>query len=297
MVNGNTGATAILLQLDQTSTISGGAITIQGTYDGTNWITLPAWQVVDPTSSTLAQAVNPYTLVVSTNKPFMIFPAGFQQVRINLTTVIVGSGTVTPYVTLLPYQVADPIFQAITSTNTGSPVPAGNFWIGSTDIVATPSATFTRPANTTAYSSGQLVGNSTTAGSVTPLSFTAARVTGGNFYVRRFTMSFSSHQAMTGTSFRLHLYTVTPAAITNGDGGTYAVTTANEFCEMDTSSTIPTPGTDVSILYGVPSPGDGNECNGVATGGSIIYGLMEARGAYTPGSSETVTAKLEVHQN
>jgi len=42
----------------------------------------------------------------------------------------------------------------------------------------TSSASFTRPANTTAYADGDLVANSATAASVVPLTFTSSRVVG-----------------------------------------------------------------------------------------------------------------------
>ena len=38
-------------------------------------------------------------------------------------------------------------------------------------LIMSPGASFTRPNNGTAYTSGQLVANSTTAGSIIPLSF------------------------------------------------------------------------------------------------------------------------------
>jgi hypothetical protein len=180
-----------------------------------------------------------------------------------------------------------------------SAIPQGNAWIGATDIVVTPSTNFTRPANTTAYSAGQLVANSTTAGSVTPLSWTFARVNGGNGYVRRFRMTLSS-KSITNTSFRLHLYTVLPT-VTNGDGGTFLSTEANEICTMTSQVQSADPynwqaGSDVSIGYGTPS--QGNECNFVAAGGSTtLYGLLEARAAYTPGNAEVISVIPEVHQN
>lgn len=93
------GYPAILLQLNQGGTITGGAVTIEGTYDGTNWVTVPVAQILDP--NTFAQLTNPYTFVSATNKPFLIIVAGYQQIRINLSTVITGSGTVTPFWSLL----------------------------------------------------------------------------------------------------------------------------------------------------------------------------------------------------
>ena len=179
------------------------------------------------------------------------------------------------------------------------PTPAGNAWIGATDLVVTPSSNFTRPANTTAYAAGQLMANSTTAGSVTPLSWTFARVNGGNGYVRRFRMTLSS-KSITNTSFRLHLYTVSPT-VTNGDGGAFLSTMANEICTLTSQVSTSDPynwqaGSDVSIGYGTPS--QGSECNFVAAGGTTtLYGLVEARAAYTPASGEVITVIPEVHQN
>ena len=49
------------------------------------------------------------------------------------------------------------------------------------DIVT---ATLTRPADTTAYASGDLVANSTTAGSVTPLTFNAGASQGSVLFAR-----------------------------------------------------------------------------------------------------------------
>lgn len=86
---------SLLIQLDQTSTITGGAVTFQGTYDNINWITIPVTQVVNP--QTFASLTNPYTLVASTNQAFMVLPQGFLGIRLNLTTQISGTGTVTPY--------------------------------------------------------------------------------------------------------------------------------------------------------------------------------------------------------
>src|SRR5208283_3854705 len=69
------GAAAILVQLDQTTTLTGGAVTIQGTYDNINWVTVPATQVVNP--QTFGSLTNPYTFVASTNQPFLILTRGF----------------------------------------------------------------------------------------------------------------------------------------------------------------------------------------------------------------------------
>jgi hypothetical protein len=115
------GGEAVLVQLDQTTTITGGAVTFQGTYDGTNWVTIPIAQVLNP--QTFAQLTNPYTFAASSNVPFLILLQGFQQIRLNLTTVITGSGSVTPYWTILA--VVSTVASASTNTNVNIAQVAG----------------------------------------------------------------------------------------------------------------------------------------------------------------------------
>lgn len=122
-INTAAGA-ALLLQLDQTSTIAAGAVTFEGTYDGINWVTIPVAQVLN--AATFASLTNPYTLVASTNQPFLLLTQGFQSLRIKLSTPITGSGTVTPFVTILPFLPVDPALL--------NPIAAGSAIIGKVGI-------------------------------------------------------------------------------------------------------------------------------------------------------------------
>ena len=73
-----------------------------------------------------------------------------------------------------------------------------------------PSASFTRPNNTSAYASGQLVANALAAGAVTPLQFSV----GGNSMPGEFRLTrirlFKSGTSSTNAVFRLHLYVELP---------------------------------------------------------------------------------------
>lgn len=101
ILNTSGGYPSILVQFDQGSTITGGVATFEGTYDGINWETYPASQVIDPV--TFISVGSTYTFVPSTNQAILLVTAGFQQSRIRLSTVISGSGTVTLYWNLLAH--------------------------------------------------------------------------------------------------------------------------------------------------------------------------------------------------
>lgn len=95
----NTSAIALLIQLTQTSTITGGAITFQYAPDGSTFISIPVTQVLNP--DTGVQLSNPYTLVASTNQQFLLLLNGKTNVQLKLTSAILGSATVTPFTTSL----------------------------------------------------------------------------------------------------------------------------------------------------------------------------------------------------
>jgi hypothetical protein len=147
-----------------------------------------------------------------------------------------------------------------------------------------PSYSFVRPANITAYASGQLVANSTTAGSVVPMTFVIRNENIGST-IRRVRMRKSS-TGVSGSSFRVHFYTTLPT-VTNGDGGVWLSTTSGYIGSFDVT---------IDKVFS-----DGAAGAGVINGGvdqlviyGTVYGLVEARGAYTPVSGETITVELEI---
>jgi len=174
VVLSGSGAAAVLVQLDQSSgTFSAGQITFQGTYDGTNWVTVPAGQVFNAqTYSSGTSPLNPYTLVTNTNQPFLIVLSGFQSIRMKLTVAITGTGSVTPFVStitnlsasLLPaYNSTTPLFvQTVSGSTTnianwdgtalGAPTawgsaPSGNVIGVNANVLALPANATTIPGN------------------------------------------------------------------------------------------------------------------------------------------------------
>lgn len=158
-------------------------------------------------------------------------------------------------------------------------------------LITTPSASFTRPADTTAYALGDLVANSTTAGSVAPLTFSPV-VSNGAGMIRRVRLNKSTNTT-TNATFRIHFYTQSPT-VSNGDNGAWLTPVAGYIGSVDV--TISKAFSDPSAQdVGVPT--NGNELNFALTGtNTTIYALIEARAAYTPGSAEVFTVIPEIHQ-
>lgn len=148
-------------------------------------------------------------------------------------------------------------------------------------------ATFTRPNNTTPYASGDLVADTVTAGSVTPLSWVSV---GNKPFIIPSIRLHKSGASPTNAQFRMNLFTSAPTVETTGDNGVLASNvngsanwlasfegTLDGFKDGCAGLLVPWAGVIKSDYNGVPS---------------TIYGLLEARAAYTPGALEVFTAWL-----
>jgi hypothetical protein len=77
-----------------TTTITGGALTFEESYDaGTTYKAIPTSRLIDPITNTLL--ANPYTLTANANQQFQILTIGCAFIRVRLSTVIAGTGTLT----------------------------------------------------------------------------------------------------------------------------------------------------------------------------------------------------------
>lgn len=152
-------------------------------------------------------------------------------------------------------------------------------------------ATITRPADTTAYASGDLIANSTTAGSVTPFTFAGGAVP---YRARRFILR-TSNATVTNKNYQLFLFSASPT-VTNGDNGAFAVTAADHgrlVGVFASTAALSTGGGSVNYFYC-------NDSAATSVNGWLesrlpgtFYGLLRANAAYTPTSAETFDLVME----
>lgn len=142
-----------------------------------------------------------------------------------------------------------------------------------------PSASFTRPSDTTAYAAGDLVANSTTAGSVAAMAFTVANSSGGKGLIR----AVKIKKGGTATaSLRAHFFTSAPT-LTNGDNGAFLPTESGYLGYIDVSL--------AAFSDGASGVGLG-ELYFDLTGTTDVYGVLETRGAFTPSSASIYTVEV-----
>jgi hypothetical protein len=156
-------------------------------------------------------------------------------------------------------------------------------------IILQPSASFTRPADTTAYASGDLVANSTTAGSVAYTALPVARQKMGMTFLRRCKLEKST-TSTTNASFRVHFFT-SSKTFSNGDNGAFSTTRAGYLGAMDV--TIDRAFSDGAAGIGVPVTG--LEIADTGDLMSEVFWALEARLAYTPGNAEVFTITLDAY--
>lgn len=161
----------------------------------------------------------------------------------------------------------------------------------------TPSGSFTRVADMNAYASGDLVAQSTTAGSCSAVALRMKpRTADGTTTIRRVRLK-KSGTTITNASFRVHFYDTNPtSSIANGDNaawstnysgylGSVDVTLDKAFVDSSSGIGVPNTGTEIGFVL---KPG-------VATAGEEIFFLLEARAAYAPASAEVFTVTAEIY--
>lgn len=183
------------------------------------------------------------------------------------------------------------LMQSVSSDATGTPYDASNPLPLTVPNYAAEIASnsLSRPADTNIYASGDLVADNVTAGSVTPFSFAGAvRAVGGVARIERVRMLKSS-AGLTNAQFRVHFFNAAPQSLQAGDNGVLScakagyvgfadVTLTQAFTDGAQGSGVPSTFTPITYKIAV---------------GTTLYALIEARGAYTPVSGETLQLQIE----
>lgn len=157
-----------------------------------------------------------------------------------------------------------------------------------------PTSTLTLPATTTAYTAGQLIANSATAGSVVNPSFAIANSAGGAVISRlRLSTNDTTSTAWGGQTIQVDLWSTTPTW-TNGDRGTWSPATQTgahlgaftcvmsaEFGDGAYAECFPLVGNYIAVH--------------LASGTSVFWSLKDATGSGITGASKvfTLTAELQ----
>lgn len=150
-------------------------------------------------------------------------------------------------------------------------------------LVELTSNTITRPSDTTTYTNGDLLANSTSVGSVTPFSFT--NTLGRGLVIKRLSLLKSSN-VTTNASFRVWLYKDVPVT-GNGDNGIFGTTT-----DAGIFGTVPiATGSETYVSTSVFAQSTTPDLYVYLDADQTFYALIQMQAAYVPTAAETFTLK------
>lgn len=162
-------------------------------------------------------------------------------------------------------------------------------------LAAIVGATMQRPADTNAYAVGDIVAQSTTAGSCSAVAVAAARAVDATGMLRRCRVKVND-AAWLNAQLYVHVFKDQPA-FASGDNAAFAaaLTESNYIGAFDV--TLDRQFSD-PFVKGVGAPRAGAEMNfDPKAGTQNVYFVIETRTAVTPGSAKTFTVVFEVLQN
>ena len=152
--------------------------------------------------------------------------------------------------------------------------------------IVTSIASFTRPNDITAYAANDLVANSTTAGSVTPMTFRFPTGEGKNARITAVKVQKSGTTPTNG-NFHIRLYAASPTCA-NGDNGAWSTSLSDYVGKLDPA--IVEAFTDGSAVVSTFAEGSDTVYHFSTT--ESLYGLLVADAAYTPAALEVFTVTL-----
>jgi hypothetical protein len=153
-------------------------------------------------------------------------------------------------------------------------------------IASIPSITFTRPANTTAYTAGDVIGSATSA----IHELTGAASSSSFVFVQSIQLLINNTAVPSGMAgFRVHLYSAAPTAILDNAG--YTFTTSDAAAWQD-SYDLGAPAVRGSMLRAQAYYQGG--IMKLQPASSSLYAVLETLGAYTPASGTAYTLRVKV---
>lgn len=148
-------------------------------------------------------------------------------------------------------------------------------------------ASFTRPSNTTPYSIGDLVANTTTANQVAALSLNWGGSLSGS--LRRLMLS-TNNATITNGNFHVWLFAADPStAPTNGDNSALAGLSFATYKLL-----TPAPVNLYASMSGIGGYGEATYDRDLIQLPQTVYALLEARAAYVPASAEVFSLQAEL---
>ena len=150
-------------------------------------------------------------------------------------------------------------------------------------------AQFTRPSDTTAYAAGDAVANSTTAPAAIVFAVQGDIARLGRVVGARLTKSNTN---LTNAAFRLWLFSAAPAP--TNDNAALALTFATAGSRLgyiDFATGVA--GSDCAVFVGALPNSQPISLVAAQDAADTVWGLLEARGAYTPASAEQFHVALD----
>ena len=169
------------------------------------------------------------------------------------------------------------------------------------DTLSQPTATLTRPANTTAYggtaTTPQLVASSTTAGSVvvTPIFLPIGNGGSGSVAIPSLTLYTNATSGWGGVTLLVNLWTAAPT-YASGDGGTYAVATGTAFQRAQYSCTLVQNADGATCTTATPAGTSAPTIRPANQVTGAVYFDVEIQSTATPISGQTFTVVLQAWQ-
>lgn len=158
--------------------------------------------------------------------------------------------------------------------------------IASTGFGGVP-VSFTRPDDTTAYDAGDVLGTSKTAGTSAAIEFTKTGPSGQRIYITSAALEVDLAAVPSGmTSFRLHLYNVTPPSVLV-DGAAWDLPAGDRTSYLGYID-LGTPVDVGSTLY-VQTDGINKQ---IKLSGTSLFGYLQTIGGYTPASQTVYKVSL-----